>query len=192
MKCCSLAKQSWRLALLEYLPTPLDGNTPSPSQLNGCQFGSLLPCISSSKFSDALVSQHDAQLQCDKQGHTLPELPVGSKIGYRNHLTNNFDIEIVSDQNDRSYTIIMESGRNISRNRIDLKWTKAPFEAQPVMSRIATLHAPSNNPNTNVKHSGKANLIKKRVEVRQNNSEGTYKTCSGCISRPTTRLITQM
>ena len=56
MKCCSLTKQSWRLALLEYLSTPLDGNMPSPSQLNGCQFGSLLPCISSSKFSDALVS----------------------------------------------------------------------------------------------------------------------------------------
>ena len=56
MKCCSLTKQSWRLALLEYLSTPLDGNTPSPPQLNGCQFGSLLPSISSSKFSDALVS----------------------------------------------------------------------------------------------------------------------------------------
>ena len=122
----------------------------------------------------------------------MPELPVGSKVGYRNYLTNNFDIGIVSNQNDRSYTIITESGRNISRNRIDLKWTKAPFEAQPVVSRIATSHAPFNNPNANVKHSGKANLIKKRVEVRQNNSEGTYKTRSGHISRPTTRLITQM
>ena len=100
MKCCSLTKQSWRHALLEYFSTLLDSNTPSPSQLNGCQFGSHLPSISSSKFSDALVSQHDAQLQCDKQGHTLPELPVGSKVGYRNHLTNNFDIGIVSDRND--------------------------------------------------------------------------------------------
>ena len=97
MKRCSLTKQSWRLTLLEYLSTPLDGNTPSPSQLNGCQFGSLLPSISSSKFSDALVSRHNAQLQHDKQGHTLPELPVGSKVGYRNHLTSNFDIGIVSD-----------------------------------------------------------------------------------------------
>ena len=100
MKHCSLAKQSWRLALLEYLSTPLDGNTPSPSQLNGCQLSSLLPSISSSKFSDALVSQHNAQLQRDKQGHTLPELPVGSKVGYRNHLTSDFDIGIVSNPND--------------------------------------------------------------------------------------------
>ena len=36
----------------------------------------------------------------------------------------------------------MENGRYISRNRIDLKRTKAPFEAQPVVSRIATSHAP--------------------------------------------------
>ena len=119
----------------------------------------------------------------------MPELPVGSRAGYQNHLANSFDIGIVSDRSDRSYTITTESGKNISRNHIDLKWTKAPFEAQPhpVMSRIAKLHTPSNNPNTNVKHSGKANLIKKRVEVRQNNSECTYKMCSGHILRPTTR-----
>ena len=36
----------------------------------------------------------------------------------------------------------MENGRYISRNHIDLKWTKAPFEAQPVVSRIVTSHAP--------------------------------------------------
>ena len=190
MKHCSLAKQSWRLALLEYLSTPLDGNMPSPSQLNGCQFGSLLPCISSSKFSDALVSRHDAQLQHDKQGHTLPELPVGSKVSYRNHLTNNFNVGIVSDRDDRLYTIIMENGKHISRNRIDLKWTKAPFEAQPVMSRIATSHTctPPNNPSTNTKHSDKANLTKEK----ENSRTTTYKTCSGRISRPTTRLITQL
>ena len=31
MKCCTMAKQSWRLALVEYLATPLDSNTLSPS-----------------------------------------------------------------------------------------------------------------------------------------------------------------
>ena len=137
------------------------------------------------QISDALVSRHDAQLQCDKQGHTLPEVPVGNKVGHRNHLTNNFDIEIVSDQSDQSYTIIVESGRNISRN---LKWTKAPFE--PVVSRIATSHAPSNNPSTNAKHSDKANLTKEREKIRTHTT--TYKTCSGHILRSTTRLITQM
>ena len=125
----------------------------------------------------------------------MPELPVGSRAGYQNHLANSFDIGIVSDRSDRSYTITTESGKNISRNHIDLKWTKAPFEAQPhpVMSRIAKSHAPSNNsniPNTNVKHSDKADLMKERVKVRMHTTG--YKMCSGHISRPTTRLITQM
>ena len=82
MKHCTMAKQSWRLALVEYLGMPLDSDTPSPSELNGHKFNSLLPNVStfSSKHSDALVSCHDAQLQHDKRGHTLPELPVGSKV----------------------------------------------------------------------------------------------------------------
>ena len=31
MKHCTMAKQSWRLALIDYLATPLDSHTPSPS-----------------------------------------------------------------------------------------------------------------------------------------------------------------
>ena len=54
MKCCTMPKQSWRLALLEYLATSLDSNTPSPSELNGHRFNSLLTNVSnfSSKHSD--------------------------------------------------------------------------------------------------------------------------------------------
>ena len=109
MKHCTMAKQSWRLALLEYLATPLDNNTLSPSELNGCKFNLLLPNISNSKHSDILVSRHDAQLQHDTRGHTLPELPVGSKVGYRNHITNKFDAGIVSASDARSYTISTEN-----------------------------------------------------------------------------------
>ena len=46
MKKCTKAKQSWRLALLEYLANPLDSKTPSPSELNGRKFGSMLPSVS--------------------------------------------------------------------------------------------------------------------------------------------------
>ena len=76
MKHCTMAKQSWRLALLEYLATPLDSNTPSPFELNGHKFNSLLPNISDSKFSDVLVECHNVQLQHDTRGLTLPELPA--------------------------------------------------------------------------------------------------------------------
>ena len=115
MKCCTMANQSWRLALMEYLVTPLDSNTLSASELNGHIFNSLLPNISTfSRHSDVLVSHHDAQFQCDKRGHTLPELPVGTKVGYRNHVTNKFDVGIISTRNARSYTIYMENGAHVS------------------------------------------------------------------------------
>ena len=55
---------TWRLALLEYLATPLDSKTPSPSELNGRKFSSMLPSVSnfSSQHSDKLVK--DMMLSC--------------------------------------------------------------------------------------------------------------------------------
>ena len=197
-----MAKQSWRLALAEYLATPLDSDTPSPSELNGHKFNSLLPNVStfSCRHCDTLVSCHDAQLQHDKRGCTLPELPVGSKVGYRNHTTNQFNIGIISARNSRSYTICAESGTNISRNCIDLKWTNAPFESQPqqVVSKFAkSQHAPSFNTvpsstSVNIKHSDKAKLIGKSVEAKSSNKSSMYTTRSGHMSKPTARLIASM
>ena len=200
MKHCNLAKQSWRLAMIEYLSTPLDGNTLSPSELNGCQFNSLLPNVSnfSSEHSETLVSHHDAQLQHDKRSHVLPELPVGSKVGYRNHIINKFDVDIISARDSRSYAIFMENGAHVSQNCIDLKQTDAPFEpkTQPFASSNVNhkhVHAPPTIPvpsNTNVKCDGKANLTEKGVKV--SNTNDMYKTRSCHISNPATRLITQM
>ena len=111
------------------------------------------------------------------RGLTLPELPVGSKAGYRNHTTNQFNIGIISARNSRSYTICTENGTNISRNHIDLKRTDTPFESQPhsqpVMSNFAkSQHAPSlttvpssTSTNANIKDNNKAKLIGKRIEA---------------------------
>ena len=116
MKKCTKAKQSWKLALLEYLATPLDSKTPSLSELNGRTFGSMLLNVSnfSSQHSDKLVERHDAQLQHDTQGCTLKELPVGSTVGYCDHANNQFHVGFVSERKGRSYTISTESGRIIS------------------------------------------------------------------------------
>ena len=186
-----MAKQSWRLALMECLATPLDSNTSSPSELNGHKFNSLLPNISNSKHSDVLVKHHDAQLQHDTRGCTLPELPVGSKVGYRNHITNKFDVGIVAARDAILYMICTENGTQESR-------TYTPFEpkteTQPVSSNAKSKHAPSTVPSsTNVKCTAKAKLITKRVKVRKSYSTNSmYTTCSSHISKPAKRLTTQM
>ena len=88
----------------------------------------------------------------------------------------------------------MESGTNISRNHIDLKRTNAPFESQPVMSKFArSQYAPSLNTvpsstNANIKHSDKAKLPGKGINVRDN----VHVTHSGRMSKPTARLIASM
>ena len=82
MKHCTLAKTIMEIALFEYLTSPLDSKTPSPSELNGCCFNSLLSNVSNFiKHSDKLVNRHDSQLQCDTKSQPLLELPVGSMVG---------------------------------------------------------------------------------------------------------------
>ena len=165
MKCCVSAKQSWRLALLEYLSTPLDAKTPSPSELNGRKFGSMLPNISnfSTQHSDILVERHTAQLQHDTKGCSMCELPG-------DHTKNQFNVGIVSDRKGRSYAITTESGQNVSRNRIDLKKTNVQYTRQHNVSSANSMHAnPSINPNTaktNFKSSSKAELPGKEINVR--------------------------
>ena len=182
---------------MEYLATPLDGNTLSPSELNGHKFNSLLPNVQTfNKNSHVLVSQHDAQLQCDQRGHHLPELPVGSKVGCRNHVTNKFDVGTISAGDARLYMICTEHSTHMSRNCIDLKQTDAPFEQKtethPVSSNAKSKHAPTIVlSSTNVKCTAKAKLILKRVEV-SSNSNSMYTTYSGHISKPAKWLITQM
>ena len=74
----------------------MDGKTPSPSELNGRKFGSMLPNISNftSVHSDRLVEMHTAQLQQDTKGCSMNELPVGSTVGYRDHTKNQFNVGI--------------------------------------------------------------------------------------------------
>ena len=159
----------------------------------------MLPNISTfSRHSNVLVSCHDAQLQ-HKRGHVLPELPVCSKVGYRNHVTNKFDVGIISARDARSITIHTENGVYVSQNHTDLKRADTPFEpkTQPFMSSNAkSEHAPPTTPvpsSTNIKCTGKVKLTEKRVEVRKSNlTNSMYTTRSGHISKPATRLITHM
>ena len=66
---------------MEYLATPLDGNTPSPSELNGHKFNSFLPNISNSKHSDVLVKCHDVQLQHNTMGIHYQSCLLAARLG---------------------------------------------------------------------------------------------------------------
>ena len=198
-----MAKQSWGLALLEYLPTPLDGNMPSPSKLNGHKFNSLLPNVNTlNNNSDILVRHHGAQLERDTKGKLLPELPVGSTVSYRNHITNNYDVGIVTAWNARSYQIYTEHSTHISHNRVDLKCTNAPYEPHTIPSQTVSNFAKSSHANanpplpSNIKKDDKAKLVDRRISVGKTNASNItsnrYTTSSGHISTPTQRLISQM
>ena len=129
-------------------------------------------------------------------------MPVGSKVGYRNHITNNYDIGIVTAWNARLYQICTEHSTHISHNRVDLKHMDAPYEphakpSQTVGNFAKSLHANTNPPfPSNVKQDDKATLIGRRISVSKTNSSNVksnrYMTQSGCISKPTQRLISQM
>ena len=62
-------------------------------------------------------------------------------------------------------------------------------------ANLKYVHAPTTPvpSSTNVKHNSKRKLTEKRVEVRKSNlTNSMYTPRSGCISKPATRLITQM
>ena len=58
MKKCHETGTPWHLGLLEYLCTPLDDETPSPSSLIGCQFKGLCPTFSSLQESQEGTLEH--------------------------------------------------------------------------------------------------------------------------------------
>ena len=197
-----MAKQLWRLALLRCLTTPLDGNMPSPPELNGHKFNSLLPNVNTlNDKSDILVKCHDAQLQ-DTRGKLLPELPVCSKVGYRNHITNNYDIGIATAWNARSYQICTEHGTHISHNHVDLKHMDALYEpctkpSQTMSNFAKSSHANANPPPpSNIKQDDKAKLTDRRISVSKTNpsnvTSNRYMMRSGHILKLTQRLISQM
>ena len=84
MKKCHETNTPWHLGLLEYLCTPLDEKTPSPSNLVGRQFKGLCPTFSSLQESQEGTLEHLIvkrlweKLYHDKKSRTLADIPTGS------------------------------------------------------------------------------------------------------------------
>ena len=90
-----------------------------------------------------------------------------------------------------------ENGVHVSQNCFDLKWTDTPFQpkTQPFRSSNATLSMCMHLPplfHLVLMLSITARQSSPRKGRKSNLTNSMYTTCSGCISKPATRLITQM
>ena len=92
MKNCKHTNQSWCLALLEYLCTPISDMIPCPHALCGHAFKGLLPSVlrnnnNNPSFSDSLQERHDKeQSHFHVNSKDLLIIPVGSVVVVENML----------------------------------------------------------------------------------------------------------
>ena len=142
MKKCHETGTPWHLGLLEYLCTPLDEKTPSPSNLIGCQFKGLCPTFSSLQESQEdtlghLIEKclHD-KLYHDKKSRTLADIPTGSTAAILDHRSNTWTVGHILDRSD---TVKLLNGRVIHHNRVDLRPTSVQF--QPISTKPVSVSA---------------------------------------------------
>ena len=116
MKKCHETGTPWRLGLLEYLCTPVDEKTPSPSNLIGRQFTGLCPTFSSLQESQEGTLEHltekclHEKLYHYKKSRTLADIPTGSTAAVLDHRSNTWTVDHILD---RSYTVKLPNGRVI-------------------------------------------------------------------------------
>ena len=154
MKKCHETDTPWCLGLLEYLCTPLDDKTPSPSSLIGHQFKGLCPTFSSLQESQEGTQEHlierrlREKLYQDKKSRTLADIPTGSNAAVLDHRSNTWTVGNILDRSNRSYTVKLPNGKIIHRNRIDLRPTSVQF--QPISAVPVSLPAvtPNAEPST--------------------------------------------
>ena len=136
MKRCLAGNTSWRIALLEYLSTPLGPNIPSPSELMGRQFRGLLPLFQDRGAPESV--QEHIMLQKEKEkcrhdavAHDLPVVPLGATVSFINKDLKTWSIGRVESHEGRSDVVATEDGRLISCNHIHLQSTNVPFLPKP-------------------------------------------------------------
>ena len=145
MKKCHETGTPWRLGLLEYLCTPLDEKTPSPSNLIGCPFKGICPTFSSLQESqestlEHLIEKHLCEkLYHDKKSRTLADIPTGSTAAILDHRSNIWTVGHILDRSNRSYTVELPNGKVIHHNRVDLRQASVQF--QPISTKPVSVSA---------------------------------------------------
>ena len=115
MKKCHETGTLWCLGLLEYLCTPLDENTPSPSSLHGRQFKGLCPIFNQTNSGEGVLEKLinkwlTEKLNHDQRSCTLEDIPTGSTAAVLDHRSNTWTIGQVLDRNERRYKVELPTG----------------------------------------------------------------------------------
>ena len=119
--------EEWQMALLEYLMTPirLQGTQNSPLQLMKKRtIRGILPVRQQGTCSsdyERKLSRRQEQAKY-QSGSQYKPLAMGSSILYYDHDKSQWVPGVLVEKiHDRSYVIISQKGRKVTRNRIDIK-----------------------------------------------------------------------
>ena len=159
--------EEWQLALLEYLMTPirLQGIQSSPLQLMKKRtIRGILPVRQQGTYSsdyERKLSRRQEQAKY-QSGSQYKPLAMGTSILYYDHDKSQWVPGVLVEKiHDRSYVIISQKGRKVTRNRVDIKpypgkvqvhfeTPKVPMTSPTIMSKQASLssHRPFHHNNT--------------------------------------------
>ena len=142
--------KEWQMALLEYLMTPIrhQGSHSSPLQLMKKRtIRGILPVRQQGTCSNdydrkVLRRQEQAKYQ---SGSSYKELAMGSSVLYYDHDKGQWVPGVLVERiHNRSYIIISQKGRKITRNRIDIKPYPGKVEVQFQLPKVPlTLKSPT-------------------------------------------------
>ena len=152
----------WSICLLEYHMTPIrhQGAESSPMRLMQQRtIRGILPTRQQEtnhsnyeKFRTRKLEQNQYQT-----GQNLPTLPIGSNVLYYSAVRNQWSPGVIVERvHDRSYTVISQKGRMLSRNRVDLKpyHKEVTVSFEPPKSPSSPFDMPSRQTN---RHTDKTN-----------------------------------
>ena len=105
MRKCHETGTPWCLGLLEYLCTPLDEKTPSPSRLLGRQYKGHCPIFYHTNSGEGVLENLSNRWLNEKlhhdRSHTLEDIPTGSTAAVLDHHSKNWTVGHVLDRTDR-------------------------------------------------------------------------------------------
>ena len=199
--------EEWQMALLEYLMTPirLQGTQSSPLQLMKKRtIRGILPVRQQGTCSsdyERKLSRRQEQAKY-QSGSQYKPLAMGSSILYYDHDKSQWVPGVLVEKiHDRSYVIISQKGRKVTRNRIDIKpypgkvqvhfeTPKVPMTSPTIMSKQASSssHRPFHHNNTfnanatstpsSITSSTKSSMSLPKIQTQTLSSHHDTKSCS--------------